>query len=107
MSVALYEIDFYAWLNHQANALQSEEFGKLDLDHLIEELQVMARSEKRQIANRLRVLLAHLLKLTVESNRDPMWGWRATVRDQRHRFNRLLVDNPSLRLDIRMMIQTA
>jgi Domain of unknown function DUF29 len=54
------------------------------------------RTERRQLRNRLEVLIAHLLKWDYQpvqrSNR-----WRASVAEQRTRIRRLLQDSPSLK----------
>ncbi len=57
-----YQQDFYAWTIHNAWLLRQGKLSEIDHEHIAEELEGMARSEKRQIANRLAVLLAHLLK---------------------------------------------
>lgn len=100
MTAALYKTDFYAWVQCQADLLKNEDYHDLDRDNLIEELAAMARSERRQLVNRLRVLLTHLLKLTYEPGGDPARGWQETVREQRRRLELLLEDSPSLRRDL-------
>ena len=60
-----YETDWDAWLHEQARLLEAGDFAALDLDHLVEELDLMANSEQRELYDRLIVLLAHLLKLQV------------------------------------------
>jgi hypothetical protein len=54
--------DFYAWLYKSAELLRQRQFSELDLEQIAEELEGMARSDKRQLINRCAVLLAHLLK---------------------------------------------
>jgi hypothetical protein len=100
MTATLYTTDFYAWVKRQADLLKNEDYHDLDRDNLIEELEAMARSERRQIVNRLRVLLTHLLKLIYEPAGDPVRGWQETVREQRRRLEILLEDSPSLRRDL-------
>jgi Domain of unknown function DUF29 len=95
MNRQLYESDFYAWTQQQAQVLQAEDFAELDLPNLIEELEAMGRSQKSQLANRLRVLLMHLLKLQYQPGRASK-SWRHTIREQRRRLELLLDDNPSL-----------
>jgi Domain of unknown function DUF29 len=95
MNRQLYESDFYAWTQRQAQVLQAEDFAELDLPNLIEELEAMGRSQKSQLANRLRVLLMHLLKLQYQPGRASK-SWRHTIREQRRRLELLLDDNPSL-----------
>lgn len=100
MTAALYTTDFYAWVKRQAALLKNEDYHDLDRDNLIEELEAMARSERRQLVNRLRVLLTHLLKLTYEPDSDPVRGWQETVREQRRRLETLLEESPSLHREL-------
>jgi len=99
----LYDTDFYAWVQDQAALLAARRFEELDLPHLVEELQVMGSSERGELANRLSVLLAHLLKLQIAAERLPyvydraQRGWRLTCTEQRLQLQRLLRRNPSLR----------
>jgi hypothetical protein len=90
-----YDTDFLVWLQSQAELLRAKQFDRLDLEHLIEEIEAMAGQQKRELAHRLEVLLIHLLKLKYQpalaSN-----GWRGTVSEQRRRINRLVKEMPSL-----------
>jgi hypothetical protein len=52
-----YEKDFVAWLEDQARHARRGETDALDLDNIAEELEGMARSDRREIRNRLTVLL--------------------------------------------------
>jgi hypothetical protein len=60
--VPTYEEDFVAWLEDQAQHARRGEIDALDLENIAEELEGMARSDRREIRNRLTVLLTHLLK---------------------------------------------
>lgn len=94
-----YEQDFYAWSLQQAELVRQQRWAELDRHHLIEELEGMARSEKRELLNRLVVLLAHLLKWQYQvSHRSA--SWRGTIREQRKRISKLLKENPSLKTSI-------
>ena len=57
-----YEKDFYAWTVEQARLLRSGELSEIDVENIAEEIESMGRSERREIGNRLTVLLSHLLK---------------------------------------------
>ena len=96
MSTTLYETDFYAWTQRQATLLRDEEFAELDLHNLIEEIEAVGRSEKRELASRLQVLIMHLLKWQYQENLRSR-SWQSTIRTQRSDLARLLADNPSLR----------
>ena len=51
-----YEDDFVAWLEDQAQHARRQEIESLDLENIAEELEGMARSDRREIRNRLIVL---------------------------------------------------
>ena len=44
-----YENDFYTWTQQQAALLKSGKFADLDIHNLIEEIETMGRSEKREL----------------------------------------------------------
>jgi Domain of unknown function DUF29 len=101
--MTLYEADWYAWVQEQAVLLEQGRFDALDLEHLVEELELMAGNAPGELYDRLIVLLAHLLKLQVAVELLPgvydraQRGWRLTCAEQRRRLARLLRRNPSLR----------
>jgi hypothetical protein len=58
----LYAEDFYLWTQQQAALLRTGQWQELDYENLAEEIESVGRSAKRELGNRLEVLLAHLLK---------------------------------------------
>jgi hypothetical protein len=46
-----YNADFYTWTIEQAGLLKAKRFTELDLEHIIEEIEAMSRSEKRSIVD--------------------------------------------------------
>ena len=90
-----YEQDFVAWLEDQAERARRGETESLDLDNIAEELEGMARSDRREVRNRLTVLLVHLLKHEFQPRRRSR-GWRATIAEQRQRIATVIEDSPSL-----------
>jgi hypothetical protein len=95
-NAAAYDEDFYAWTEEQARLLRTGEFSQLDIENIAEELESMGRSDKREIDNRLVVLLVHLLKWQVQVGYRSK-SWSATVREQRQQIEDLLSESPSLR----------
>ncbi len=93
---AEYERDFYAWANEQAALLRAGNVAAADWEHIAEEIESMGRSEKRELANRLAILLAHLLKWRLQPGFRGA-SWISTIREQRVRLRNLLLDNPSLK----------
>jgi len=92
----LYERDFYGWAQHQADTLRARDVHGLDFENLIEEIESMGRSEKRELESRLEVLLVHLLKWAYQPERRGS-SWEATVSEQRRKVARHLRENPSLK----------
>jgi hypothetical protein len=91
-----YEEDFVAWIEDQARHARRREVEALDLDNIAEELEGMARSDRREIRNRLTVLLIHLLKYQIQSN-GRLRSWIAMIGEQRRRIVSIIDDSPSLR----------
>ncbi len=92
----LYERDFYAWANEQARLLREGKLAAADIEHIAEEIESMGRSEKRELINRLTVLLLHLLKWQYQPGFRGT-SWRLTVEEQRYRLDAHIADNPSLK----------
>lgn len=95
----LYEQDFCLWLDTTAQLLKEGRFAQIDIDNLIEEIESMARSERRELKNRLRVLLEHLLKLNYwqQEKEYNQRGWTDTIIEQRRQIEKLIEDSPSLK----------
>ncbi|HYZ23135.1 MAG TPA: DUF29 domain-containing protein [Rhodopila sp.] len=92
----LYQRDFYTWANRQAALLRAGDFAAADIANIAEEIESMGRSEKRELINRLAVLLAHLLKWRFQPEHRSR-SWQLTVREQRLQVSEILDDNPGLR----------
>ncbi|NJO93400.1 MAG: DUF29 domain-containing protein [Hydrococcus sp. RM1_1_31] len=93
---SLYEQDFSLWLETTADLLRKKDFARLDLENLIEEIEAMGRSEKRELYNRLIVLLMHLLKWEYQPSHRSN-SWLSTINEQRRQIIKLLADSPSLK----------
>lgn len=91
-----YEKDFYSWTQEQASLLKSGQFNSLDIPNLIEEIETMGRSEKRELESRLTVLLLHLLKWKYQEVRRGR-SWELSIIEQRLRFDETLEENPGLK----------
>ncbi len=90
-----YETDFYAWAMERAALLRAGRFAAADIANIAEEIKSMLRGEKRELVNRLTILLLHLLKWRFQP------GFRSassssSIREQRIRLRSCLKDNPSL-----------
>jgi hypothetical protein len=93
---SIHDQDFYRWTKTQASFLKKKEFGKLDIDYLIEEIESLGRSEKRAIKSFLVVLLLHLLKVEYQPGKHTR-SWDLSIQNAKHEIKLLLAENPSLK----------
>ena len=103
---SLYEKDFHAWASEQAGLLRAGKLAEADVPHIIEEIETMGRSEKRELVNRLVVLLLHLLKWHYQPGLRGN-SWRLSIKEQRIRLGAHLDDNPSLKSKLDEAIEQA
>jgi hypothetical protein len=95
----LYDQDFQQWLEKTINQLEQKDFNNLDIDHLIEELKDLGKSDKNALESNLVILLSHLLKLVVQADApDTMkTSWYRSVIEHRERLLIQLENIPSLK----------
>ena len=91
-----YDTDVVAWASEQARLIRAGRFDLLDVEHIAEEIEDVGKSEQRELANRMAVLLAHLLKWQFQPERQGN-SWRNTIRAQRKEVGYLIDEAPSLR----------
>ena len=96
----LYDQDFNLWLAEQVTLLRQGRANELDLENLAEEVESIGRSDKREVYNRLTVLMTHLLKVQFQPDKRTR-SWRSTIREQRRQLRLLFQDSPSLEKNLR------
>ncbi|MGA8172425.1 MAG: DUF29 domain-containing protein [Methylocystis sp.] len=92
----LYESDFYAWANEQATLLREGKLGDADIEHIAQEIESMGKTEKRELLDRLTVLMLHLLKWRFQPIKRTPSG-EVSIKVQRNGLVDHLEDNPSLK----------
>lgn len=97
-SIALYNKDYQLWLGQTVAQLKAQDFGRLDLENLIEEIESLGRTEKHAISSYLMRLCEHLLKIKYwESEREMcLRGWKREVINFRLQIQDALETSPSL-----------
>lgn len=99
--VADYDDDIIAWSERQAallRALAGTVQGlpnDLDLLNIAEEIEDVGKSEQRELATRMAVLLVHLLKWQYQPERRGA-SWESVIHEQRRALTRRLQKTPSL-----------
>ena len=98
-STLLYENDFELWLEQTVSQLKNQQFERLDIEHLIEELTDLGKSNRRSLESNLMILIAHLLKLNIQQDAPDMMksSWLNSVSEHRQRVLYDLAEIPSLK----------
>jgi hypothetical protein len=91
----LYDEDFYGWANQQAAFLRAGRLNLVDIDNICEELETLARREKRELTEALTALMHGLLRWSCQT------GHQSKSQSMRLELSRLsardlMRDNPSL-----------
>jgi hypothetical protein len=92
----LYDTDFVAWAYEQAELLRAGDLPAIDAFNIAEEIEGVARNEKKELRSRLAVLFAHLLKWKFQPDHRGH-SWELTIHEQRESIEDVLEDSPSLR----------
>lgn len=91
-----YETDFYAWATEQAALLRQRAFAGIDVEEIAEEIEGMARHEKRRLDHRMIQLTMHLLKWRYQPERRGN-SWLKSIAFQRRDIKHELAKMPCLR----------
>lgn len=92
----LYKNDFHAWALQTAALIRQHKFEELNIEDLAEELASMGKKERAEVANRLVILLAHLLKWQYQPAYRSA-SWRGSLIEQRKQILRQLQQSPSIK----------
>jgi hypothetical protein len=109
LTQTLYDQDFHQWIEKTINQLEQRDFNNLDINHLIEELQDLGKSDKNALESNLVILLAHLLKLKIQADiPDTMKAsWYRSVIEHRERLLMQLENIPSLKSYLPTILNTS
>lgn len=87
----LYEEDHSAWLEYSIR--QTKDIGLLEIADQLEEL---ARSERRELKSWFIVLIHHMLKWKYQPKKRSK-SWRVSIRNSRDQIGLMLQESPSLK----------
>lgn len=94
---SLYETDILLWVEDTVAKLRARDFEHLDLENLIEEVEALGISQRKELLSHLTRLLEHLLKRLYVPSALDYNGWERTIRHQRLELGILLEHAPSLK----------
>jgi hypothetical protein len=107
-SQSLYDRDFFAWTQHQADLLRRaaarEPTSDLDFDHLAEEIESLGKRDRRALASHVARITEHLLKLQYARDEEPRPGWENSVDAHRSKARRILADSPGLKGEVATLL---
>ena len=106
MGSVTYDEDIYTWSLEQASLLRVRKFDQIDLEHIIEEIEDMSKSEKRALQSFLETLLMHLLKWQFQPSYQGQ-SWKLTIIEQRKRIESHLQENPGLKSKLPELVEKA
>lgn len=101
-----YEVDPHAWATEQAELIRLGRFDELDIENLVDEVQDVARRERRELVSRLSLVYQHLLKWDHQPDRRSA-SWARTIVEQRRQVDELLDEARSLRSHLPALTETA
>jgi hypothetical protein len=97
------------WSERQAELLRRLAAGESvnespDWPNIVEEIESLGKSDKREVRSRVPTIVLHLIKLAASPATERRDGWEDTVFEQRGRLRAVLNDSPSLRRIVSDMI---
>jgi hypothetical protein len=106
MTDTLYDRDFYAWIYHNISLLKAGKISEINQEILIDELESMAKRDKRELISRFIILIAHLLRWQYQIN-SRSYSWKGSIAEQRFQIIEQLEESPSLQNNLLESIQKA
>ncbi|MCP4701018.1 MAG: DUF29 domain-containing protein [Gammaproteobacteria bacterium] len=87
-----YQGDFYYWTQNIARSLRAGNYSEVDMQTVAEEIERMGASERRELINRMAMLLMLLLKWAYQPGIRSR-NWKLTIIEQRGEIQDLLEDS--------------
>ncbi|HEY3912780.1 MAG TPA: DUF29 domain-containing protein [Stellaceae bacterium] len=106
---SLYEDDFYAWTQQQADLLRglSTVGNELDLEHIAEEIEDLGRGDLRAARSLCQHIIEHLLKIECSGLEEHAGHWRDEIVEWRLQLEQILTRSIVAKLDTPSLYRTA
>jgi len=98
----LYDEDFYAWTQQQAELLRRLPTisNELDIEHIAEEIEDLGRSDLRAAQSLCEHIIEHFLKLEFSGLGEPADHWRDEIVEWRLQLEKILTRSIEAKLDL-------
>jgi hypothetical protein len=105
----LYDDDFYAWTQQQADLLRRLPVtsNQLDAELLAEEIEDLGRSEVRSAQSLCEHIIEHLLKLEYSGLTEPVGHWEREIVEWRLQLDKTLTRTIVAKLDLSQRYRAA
>ena len=99
---SLYEEDFYAWTQQQAELLRRlpPVGNELDIENIAKEIEDLGRSDLRAVRSLCQQIIEHLLKLEYSGLEQPADHWRDEIVEWRLQLEQILTRSIEAELDL-------
>ena len=106
---SLYEQDFYAWTQQQAELLRRLPAigNEIDLEHIAEEIEDLGRSDLRAARSLCQHIIEHFLKLEYSGLDEPADHWRDEIVEWRLELEQILTRSIEAKLNLPSLYKTA
>lgn len=92
---SLYETDYLQWIEITVQRIKRQDYGAVDWENLVEEIEDMGKRERHSLESNFIVLVIHLLKWQFQPQQRS-GSWEGSIIGHRRRVNKALKDSPSL-----------
>ncbi len=92
----LYAKDESLWITENVQLLREGKFSEADWEHIAEELEIIGKSQFREVFSRMIELFLHLLKWMMQKNYRGS-GWEVSIQKQRDELNEIFSDSQNLK----------
>jgi hypothetical protein len=105
----LYEEDFYAWTQQQADLLRRLHLtgNTIDAEKVAEEIEDLGRSELRTAQSLVEHVIEHLLKIEFSGLERPAEHWRDEIVEWRLQLDKILTRSIAAKLDLASRYKSA
>ncbi|ANV90644.1 DUF29 domain-containing protein [Picosynechococcus sp. PCC 8807] len=101
-----YDQDYQLWLQQTLEKLRLRDYGAVDWEHLIDEIESMGKRDRHRLKSNLIILLMHLLQWDFQAEKRS-GSWESTIIEHRRRIIDDLEDSPSLRPYLQQILASA